>query len=270
MGFTDTLKQNLGFIPKAILEFEDCRQLAKNVQNKYLEIKDSTMPSNFSDANALPTAQKALKSIGVKAGYHTKREGTKYLRYEVLFNPKQLTLNGRGQAEVLMHDKSDGKGLSYRTRAANLEANIPLVVDRTLASKISMGVDIPGVNTSLSGGAMALVNNFRDGSIQKEVEAFIALLQSEYTKRVVFYWGDMVLDGMLSSVNSHYQIFDPNGNPTRATIDLHLILSSADFPVMVWDGKREGPWMQYYKKAFDSTFTSGVKGSQFASNILNL
>lgn len=273
MGFTDTLKSNLGFIPKAILEFEDSRALAKKVERKAAEIKaDSSFNPGTTDPTKVQEAanKKAAAALGLATPYHKKHEGTKYLRYEVLFNPKELTLNGHGEAMVLMHDKSDGKGLSYRVRKANLEANIPLIVDRTLASKIQSGVDIPGVNTSLSGGAMALANNFRDGSIQQEVEAFIAVLQSQYTKRVVFYWGDMVFDGILSSVNAQYQIFDPNGNPTRATIQLHLILASADFPVQVWDGEREGPWMKYYKGAFSEAFNSGVKGSQFGSNILNL
>ena len=240
-----------------------------------MEIRDNPAAAIGSNIPPVPKnlASAALSSLGITKGYHKAREGTKYLRYEVLFNPKEIMVNGQGESMEPQYDKKNGATTSYQPRPSDVSLTIPLVVDRTLASKISMGVDIPGINTSLSGGVDALINNFKDGSIQKEVEAFIALLQNMYTRRVVFYWGDIVYDGMLNGSSSTYEIFDPNGNPTRATIRLSIRLSSGDFPVVLTDGEREGSWMQYYNKVFsgkEETFASGVKGSQWGGNLLNL
>ncbi len=269
--------QNLGFIPKAILEFEDCRETMKKINRNPAIVRGNPMDFAVDGIPPVPESltETMLGTVGLTTdiiGYHKAREGTKYLRYEVLFNPKEITVSGRGSAMVPMIDKEKGGQVTYQPRPGQIELRIPLIVDRTLSSKISMGVPIPGVNTSLSGGAMALWDAvFEENSIQQEVEVFIGLLQSTYTRRVVFYWGDMVYDGFLSSANANYEIFDPNGNPTRATIDLFMILESADFPTLLFDGKREGPWMKYYQKTFgDESFVSGVKGSQWGSNLLNL
>ena len=275
------MAQNLGILPRAILEFEDER--AANMEPpeiEDIEFKDNALSSSIpgldaiadAAASAVSAAADAAKALGLgNTGYHKGRDGASYLRYEVLFNPKEISISGRGTGLALMYDKTNAGQLQYQTRKSMVEMSIPLVVDKTIASKISMGVEIPGVNASISSAAKSLISLGADGSIQHDVEVFIALLRNNWTKRVVFYWGDLVFDGVLASASSTYQIFDPNGNPTRATIDLHMILASADFPTVLTDGKKEGYWKKYYDEAFgDYSIKKGSGVTSAVSNVLNL
>jgi hypothetical protein len=219
------------------------------------------------------TMKELLGSTGRKA-----KNGVKFLRYEVLFNPNRITLTGRGAAEVPMNDCTKGVSVSYQTRQANLELRIPLIVDRTISSQVSMGVDIPGVNCSLTQGVRSTVESVANwltgddlGSIQRDVEIFLAMLRNEHTRMVSFYWGSMTYTGVLTSVNSTYTMFDPKGNPTRANIDLLIMLADANNPVLIYNGKDKGPWMQYYRKAFEGkTSLSARSGTQFFENVLGL
>ncbi|MCR5388993.1 MAG: hypothetical protein K6E56_07085 [Lachnospiraceae bacterium] len=278
-----------GVLDKAILEFEDQRELAKKIDNKRQELKSAAEiqlaamgldPKKLQDkvteqveAAVAKTMKDLLGNSGRKA-----QNGVKFLRYEVLFNPSKITLTGHGTAQVPMNENSKGVQVTYQTRQANLELRIPLVVDRTISSQIEMGVSIPGVNASLAQSGRALAESAENwltsgdaGSVQRDVEMFAAMLRSNYTRMVSFYWGDMTYTGILTSASSNYVLFDPQGRPTRANIDLLIMLADATNPVLVWNGKEKGPWMDYYNKAFKSGRTSlGPNWTQNAQNILGL
>ncbi|MCR5467356.1 MAG: hypothetical protein K6F37_00205 [Lachnospiraceae bacterium] len=278
-----------GMLDKAILEFEDQREVGKEIDTKRQALKSSTElqlasmgldPEKLQkkvteqvEATMARTMRDVLGSSSRKA-----KNGTKFLRYEVLFNPNRISLTGHGTAEVPMNECSKGIQVTFQTRQANLELRIPLIVDRTISSQISMGISIPGVNSSLVDAgksylesAESWLTDGESGSIQRDVEMFAAMLRNNYTRMVSFYWGDMTYTGILTSANSTYTIFDPNGHPTRATIELLIILADANNPVLVWNGKEKGPWMEYYKKAFTNGKTSlGPNWTQNAQNILGL
>ncbi len=278
-----------GMMDHAILEFEDQRKVGKKIDTKRQELTDAVTAQlrqqgldpealqNQVTARVEETMAKTMREVlGVSS--RKAKEGTKFLRYEVLFNPNRIMLNGRGAAKVPMNDVSDGVQVTYQERQANLELRIPLIVDRTMASEISMGVSIPGVNTSLVQGIKDNVQSAANwlsggqlGSVQRDVEMFIAMLRNQYTRMVSFYWGNMTYTGILTSASSTYTMFDIHGRPTRANIDLLIMLADANNPVLMYNGKDKGPWMEYYRKAFEGkTSLSARSVTQSFENILGL
>ena len=278
-----------GVIDKAVLEFEDQREIGKEIDTKRQELKSATEyklqskgldPKQVQDkimAQVEATMAKTMRDL-LGTSSRKAKNGTKFLRYEVLFNPNKITLTGRGVAQVPMYDASKGVQTTYQTRQANLELRIPLIVDRTVSSQIEMGVSIPGINSSLvqtgrfiAESTQSWLTSGESGSIQRDVEMFAAMLRSNYTRMVSFYWGDMSYTGILTSSDSTYTIFDPKGHPTRATINLFIMLADPTNPVLMYNGKDKGPWMEYYKKAFTGGKTSlGPSWTQNAENILGL
>ena len=278
-----------GLLDKAILEFEDQREVGKEIDTKRQELKSATEaqlaamgldPAKLQKkvtAQVEATMAKTMKDLlGVSS--RKAKNGSKFLRYEVLFNPNKITLTGRGVAQVPMNDLTKGIQSTYQTRQANLELRIPLIVDRTVSSQIEMGVSIPGINSSLIQAgreavesAQSWLTSGESGSIQRDVEMFAAMLRSNYTRMVSFYWGDMTYTGILTSADSTYTIFDPKGHPTRANINLFILLADPNNPVLMYNGRDKGPWMEYYKKAFTGGKTSlGPNWTQNAQNILGL
>ena len=281
-----------GMVDHAIIEFEDQRKIADEINTvrqkvkSDVELKMSTLGMDPVKLQAQVTARveetlaKTMSDL-LGTGGRKAEKGVKFLRYEVLFNPNRITLSGRGAAKVPMNDFSKGISVTYQERQANLELRIPLIVDRTLASQVSMGVSIPGVNASLVQGVKDKVESVANwftsgtsgdiGSIQRDVEVFVAMLRNEHTRLVSFYWGNMKYTGVLTSVSSTYTMFDPQGHPTRANIDLLIMLADAKNPILIYNGKEKGPWMEYYRKAFEGkTSLSARSNTQYFENILNL
>ncbi len=278
-----------GTLDKAILEFEDQREVGKEIDTKRQELKSATElqlaamgldPDKLQkkvteqvEAAMAKTMKDLLGSSSRKA-----KNGAKFLRYEVLFNPNKISLSGHGVAEVPMNENSKGVQVTYQTRQANLELRIPLIVDRTISSQIEMGVSIPGINSSLMQtgksmfeSAQSWLTSGDSGSIQRDVEMFAAMLRNNYTRLVSFYWGDMSYTGILTSASSTYTIFDPNGHPTRANIDLLIMLADANNPILMWNGRQKGPWMEYYRKAFTNGKSSlGPNWTQNGQSFLGL
>lgn len=101
-------------------------------------------------------------------------------------------------------------------------------------------------------------------SVQKEVEGFIGALRNRYTRNVTFYWSDFNYSGRLKSVNANYVMFNPNGEPVRATVD--LVITCADD---VTDPLSLNDWRTKYANAFTKS-ESYVRNSQKVGNILNI
>jgi hypothetical protein len=276
-----------GMLDKAIIEFLDQRKIGKEIDTQAQQVKTQVElelaamgldPTALQDQVTSKVEKAMAKTMKDVLGMSSRKakEGTKFLRYEVLFNPNRISLAGRGCASVPMNDASKGVRVTYQPRQANLELRIPLIVDRTISSQISMGIDIPGINASLVQSVKSGIESASNwltggdtGSIQRDVEMFVAMLRSNYTRVVSFYWGDMTYTGILTSVNSTYTLFDPKGNPTRATIELMIMLADAENPVLMYNGKDKGPWMEYYRKGFKDETRKMLKGGS-AGNLLGL
>ncbi len=56
-----------------------------------------------------------------------------------------------------------------------------------------------------------------------------------------FVWGDMIYQGILNGVNAEYTMFNVNGEPCRATVNLRLVLLDDEYA----DQKRI--WMRKFR-----------------------
>ena len=103
-------------------------------------------------------------------------------------------------------------------------------------------------------------------SIQTEVEGFIAALRNSRTRLMTFNWGNFCYTGVLRSVGANYTMFNPNGEPVRATVDLSMVCADDE----QWPNSLS-VWQQRYINAFrKSGSESFVKTEQKAGSLVNL
>ena len=183
-------------------------------------------------------------------------------RFEVPFNPAELTLTGYGGEEMMVQSflnadikkKDDGQGDQHHHHkransisavSSHIEMTIPLIFDKTnnqdafYSDKFSLGA------TNVARGATKLVANTITGggdySVQNEVEAFTYIMRNKYMHLMKFVWGDMIYQGILNGVNAEYTMFNVNGEPCRATVNLRLVLLDDEYS----DQKRI--WMRKFR-----------------------
>lgn len=265
--------QTLGNVEKAVIVIADFSQRKPKVepapkpgggQNKGLgglEGFDEGLAGSF---GASVGSLKALKDeagniTGIKntddSEFDINKDFQKY-RFEVPFNPDELTLTGYGGEEMMVQSfsnkdtegKKEGKEKKGNHKPANrisavsshIELNIPLIFDRTnnqdafYGDKFSLGA------TNVARGVGKLAKDTFTGesnySVQKEVEAFTYIMRNKKMHLMTFTWGDMSYQGILNGVNAEYTMFNVNGEPCRAKVTLRLVLLDSDFEDMkrIW------------------------------------
>ncbi len=185
-------------------------------------------------------------------------------RFEVPFNPSEITLTGYGGEEMMVQrfsnsdveHKNDGeqgdqhhpfkRSNSISAVSSHIEMTIPLIFDQTnnqdafYGDKFSLGA------TNVARGVTKLVANTITGggdySVQNEVEAFTHIMRNKNMHLMKFVWGDMIYQGILNGVNAEYTMFNVNGEPCRATVNLRLVLLDDEYP----DQRRI--WMKKFKR----------------------
>ncbi|MCR5451426.1 MAG: hypothetical protein K6F00_02230 [Lachnospiraceae bacterium] len=290
MGVLNAAKGLVGMsdVDKAILEVVDQTSISKaEIENKKQASKE---PVNVRDlmsaANAIEMASSVPKSVtnsvpglsdvskltDVKKGL----DGVKYLRFSVLYNPERIRLNGHGTSvkqKMSINAKTGTNVMEYATYPSNLELRIPLILDKTYSEKIS-GALSQSLSLSQLGRdtADAIKSSFSDdafmGNVRKEVEGLASLFRSPYTRLVTFYWSRMEYTGILTSMSANYVMFDPSGHPTRATVDLNVILADPNNSNLMDNGLKDGPWKKFYKEAFEGK--TAVNGANFTNNAMGL
>ena len=71
-------------------------------------------------------------------------------------------------------------------------------------------------------------------------------MRNENTREICFEWGEFKYEGLLSRINATYKMFDINGNPIRAEVDMVMYL--LDMEVM--GNKGVDYWEDAYYDAF--------------------
>jgi hypothetical protein len=64
-----------------------------------------------------------------------------------------------------------------------------------------------------------------DKSVQPEVEQFLAIMKRNYSRIITFYWGTVSYTGVVNSIDAQYVLFNALGIPTRAIVDLSIMIS---------------------------------------------
>ena len=261
-GMGKALWQNLGNIDKAIIEIADFsnREVRESNAQKPggghgisglggLGDFDTGLVANY--ASTLKAAAGKLKNAveGGDDAFDINNDFQRF-RFEVPFNPAELTITGYGGEEMMVsnyanrtddHEKPDEKGDKKRPERSNaikvvsphIEMIIPLVFDKTNNQDAFYGDKFSLGSTNIVRGGINAVKgiaNKDDYSVQKEVESFTYILRNHQMKLMRFTWGDMSYQGILNGVNAEYTMFNVNGEPCRATISLRLVILDGDYP----------------------------------------
>lgn len=258
------------------------------------------MPSGLPDASNLPGADRLndlADAAGDLAPVKIPKKGDGSRQMSVQFNPESLRLTGYAsepdmKANNIDHaDKSsdvENTQAASMSHAPRLEFSVRLVFDAcevidaflsdklNLASGIASAV-IGGVDGNFGSMTGALASNAKNGikaglkaagklktTVQPEVEGLIGAMKSTSDNTVEFNWGPLCYRGSLHKVNATYTMFNANGEPIRAYVDVTLIL---------FDDSTEGnmkSMKDIYKELFAKGNVSAVTTGQKVGSLLNL
>lgn len=249
--------------------------LKKQANKAKMEAQKAKRLAEAAAGNALTAAEEYDEATRAYAGTDAVIEKAVRRRFKVQFNPSTLSINGYGggmaQITNLSRDrkgKGDKKdssgGITYEEAGTHIEMSVQLIFDNSNHLTAFPG-DIYGMNVSnalgAAGGAAAKKLLGKRPSIQEEVEGFLGMLRSQYTRAVSFVWGSMAYTGVCNSVGAKYTLFNPSGEPIRAQVNFRMICADES----VSKGQM-GYWKDMYK-----TFTeSDIKYESYENNWLNL
>lgn len=263
-----TANQVTGNIPKAILCVPD---ISKD--------KDLTVEQAIKNSDALRSdliesgdGQGIMESFKNLAGRDTTKTIHKknYLALEVQYNPSSIYLETVAGTQMNFSAGNMGDASTSQLRQ-NYEPvattlSVQLLFDAVNAQDSFMISNLaPNIGNAV-GAAMDIVNTLKDGySVKPQMDGIMSLLTRTYTRHVLFFWAKMCFRGELSSVSSHYKMFNTTGSPVRGEIRLTIRQSedpAAKFENMYWE--------KAFTKAFgDSGLSSLTKAGNKGAGIIN-
>ena len=199
-----------------------------------------------------------------------KQSGGGFHVLQVKYNPSKIRFNSQGGSFVEPGPGGEGiNSLSQITMPAQTYMSVELLFDDESHPDAFMWEKF----TNLSAGALVsdvsgLVKKEMGKlySVQPQIDALIGLITQSETRKVVFYWSDMVFAGEVTHVNARYTMFNPKGHPIRGTVELMIRQGGQD-----QDNSGD---QAYWNKAFDTLFKNGTASGRsitdFAGNLLNL
>lgn len=264
----NTAEYAVGNIEKAIIEIIDFRSAAVTKEST-VSPKGGIASSTGGSSNQ-KLLNSTLKKLNGKndTSIYSDRSNRSGKLYYVQFNPNELRLSGYGGGEMPISDFSKEKSnMSYEKVSVRITMEVPLIFDKVNVKDAFMSdkwnTSVSSVQTGAVSAAKSMAGK-ADYSVQKEVEGFIAALRNANTRRINFYWGDLVYEGVLHRVSSHYTMFNVTGQPVRA--EVRLAITCADMDI---SAASMGRWKQQYYKAFQNQSQSYVQTAQKVGNILN-
>lgn len=262
----------LGMVPKAILCAPSAEYMELYAKASQVPSVGGKSPTDALDALMLKNADLVQKQmyVAAKGGIGAEKlmmeaiKANNYCAMEVQYNPSSIFFTSQ---EGYSYEVSDG-GLGGQARQvsttkapSSVTMSCELIFDAmnkddafgltdqglTPDRMLSLGMDI--AKKKLSGGY----------SVADHVNAIIACLFSSMTRQVIFYWGGMSFRGELTAVTAHYTMFNKDGNPIRAHVQIEIYQKNED---NVYDQSQ-------YKQAFEETFKSpaSAKASSFLGKI---
>ncbi len=271
MGLAAMAQSALGKIPKAILcapsaEYMELYARASQVP----PIGDKSATAAL-DALMLKNADLVQKQMYVAAKGGKEAEDimmqaiktNNYCAMEVQYNPSSLFFTSQ---EGYTYDVSDG-GLGGQARQvsttkapSSVTLGCELIFD-AMNKDDAFGITEQGLTADhlLSAGKNIAVQMRGGYSVSEHVNAIIACLFSSMTRQVIFYWGGMSFRGELTSVNAHYTMFNKDGNPIRASVQIEIYQKNEN---NVYDQSQ-------YEQAFAETFKNpnAAKATGFLGSI---
>ena len=277
MGLGDAIAENLGCIEKAVIEIIDQRGIRPNEAPPV--VPQGGAPGGAPQAPAAPAApavpSPTLSSsyLAAAGGLDMVDRGAKVKRYTVQFNPSTLTLRGRGTGFIptmsyTKKENEEAQAAKPAKQDVSITMSVRLIFDQVdpfdafMSDKLNLS---PSQLIQNVGKTIQMGKGTRPITVQKNVEGFIAALRSPYTRIITFHWGEMNYFGTLNNVNAQYTMFNLQGQPIRAYVNLTLrYATTTPFPNDL------GPWEKAYENAFNSDELDLVRGEQQYSNLINL
>lgn len=184
----------------------------------------------------------------------------KYIPIQVQYNPSTLQyhsdLGGRRRINAVEGVGAGGDGMSIKFIPQNTELSCTLIFEKINVNdafiQASEGWNASlGNVTSTIGSAVNKITGGSDAepySVRKEVEGFLSLLSTTYTRDVIFFYGKICFHGELTVAAANYKMFNKRGDPILAEVSIR-IRQSNDNP---YDQER-------WRTSFDALFSDEKK-----------
>ncbi len=259
-----TVNQITGNVPKAILCVPDIYSDG-----------DKSVEETIRQSNALRSALLEAGGEGVLgafsgiAGRSTTQtiESNGYLALEVQYNPSSVYLESVAGTQMNFSPMNMGDASTNQLRQ-NVEPvattmNVELIFDAVnVQDSFMLSNTAATVGNAVSAVADLAKKNY---SVKPQIDGILSLLTRDYTRHVLFFWAKMCFQGELSSVSSHYTMFNTSGNPVRGVV--RLTIRQSEDPAAKYENTY---WEKAFTKAFgESNAVTSVSAGNTAASILN-
>jgi hypothetical protein len=172
------------------------------LETGYIAVSDCY---NEADTTVTTSRTKSILS-GLSKGRTKKINESKIIK--VQFNPESLSFrySGAGKHKDKASISGSDNGVAAQEKAEEesdmISVSMKLVFDRS--------------------------RYYIDKSVQPEVEQFLAIIKKHYSRGITFYWGTVSYTGIVRNVNAEYVLFNALGIPTRANVDLTMMMTEVE------------------------------------------
>ena len=262
-------------IPKAILCVPDKRRISTDVQNNsstsdqinaMIDASDNLKKSLIGSGNSMVQTFSDLTKV---VGGNTKSAVQKwnYLALEVQYNPSSVYLETVAGSQMSVSGSTMGDATNQQMRT-NVEPTATTLSVQLLFDAVNAQDSFMMSNLAPTvGNAVTAVSNLAKGdySVKPQMDGIMSLLTLAYTRQVLFFWSKMCFQGELSSVSSHYKMFNTKGNPVRG--EIRLTIRQEENPRAKYENQY---WQKAFDKAFgDSMFSGLTKSVSTTTSVLN-
>lgn len=217
------------------------------------EVKTKKSRSVWIDKKIKDTAgnKKEYLSFGKTIENTIKDSGYHILR--VKYNPSKINIDAR--VGSFIQQGPGGEAANGRTQLNIMPPqtfmNFEIILDEENAQDAFMF----DKGTNLTAGAVvsdvagAVKNGITEEgyTVRPMVEALLGILTQAETRKVVFFWSEMVFAGEVVSIDARYTMFNPLGNPIRAVVRFSIRQDGTE---------DENNSSSYWSKAFDNLESS--------------
>ena len=181
-----------------------------------------------------------------------------FVPFDVQYNPASIRMQTQGGTIKKYTAMGEATSNAFHSvdKASATTMSVQLIFEdiNEMDAFPSTTLSQPNVNASnVANMATAGVIKAMGGySVRRKVEGLISLLLMERTRQVIFVWNDIFFHGKVISVNANFNMFNPSGNPIKATVEMQIrqTNSNASF-------KSD---RQYWVDALDRGFTGALFG----------
>ena len=179
---------------------------------------------------------------------------SKYILVEVQYNPASVRMEAKGgQYKSMDRNGAIGSGSASaivdRDEPVQKECKFQIVIDDTNNSDafgISDNTSLTVGNIVESASSIAKSATGTNFSVKAKCEALMGLVLQSHLQDMIFCYGKMSFHGKLIDCSVHYTMFNKQGNPIRATIDMTL-WQPADTDLFAYD---VAEWHKKWQQAF--------------------